>query len=92
MRYSLRTLQFDLKYALGETLLFGLCMGFFRIAYRYPHDEAFTAAPFVFFGIVTGCAAVGGLFLRPIAGAVVGLAFAGLVTPLWAVVCRGIGV
>ena len=92
MRYHLRTLQFDLKYLFAETLLVALSLGAFRVASLFRPDGAFSAAPFVFVGILTGCAACGGLFLRPIAGAVVGLALAGLITPLWAVVLRGVGV
>jgi hypothetical protein len=92
MRFRLRTLRFDLKYLFGETLLVALSLGAFRFASLFETDDAFSAAPFVFVGIITSCAAFGGLFLRPIAGAIIGLALAGLITPLWAVARRGIGV
>jgi hypothetical protein len=83
MRFRLRTLRFSLRYLFVETLLVALCLGAFRVVSLFSSSEAYWASPFLAMGIISGCAAIGGLALRPIAGAVVGLALAGLMVPLW---------
>jgi len=72
MRIHLRTLQFDLRYLFIEMLFFAISFGAFRIASSF--SDAYWASPLVAAAIISGCTALGGLALRPIAGAVVGLA------------------
>jgi len=75
--------QFNVSYLLLETLLIALCLGAIRLYPLYLPEEAHIHLVIFVVAVISGCAALGGLALRPAAGAIVGVLIASLLGPLW---------
>ena len=85
--------QFTLGYIFWEILA---CAVFFAAVRLIPmfHSSSYAYTQFWIFAVaaISGCTAIGGLLLRPVAGAIIGALIAGICGPLWFAVIRGIDV